>query len=111
MKSTDRRHNRRPVRFGHRTEPMYQALWEHYQPMGHIEVLLLDKIAADTIRLNRLLAAESKYLEKVLEGTARYISAISRQLFEDIRELERVQQQRTAGTFERHASKGRAADR
>lgn len=91
-------------------EPMYQALWEHYQPVGHIEVLLLDKIAADTIRLNRLLAVESKYLQKVLEGLARYISAISRQLFDDIRELERVQQQRTAGTFERHASKGRAAD-
>ncbi len=91
-------------------EPMYQALWEHYQPMGHIEVLLLDKIAADTIRLNRLLAVESKFLQKALEGVARYRRTISRQLFEDIRELERVQQQRKAGTVERHAAKGRAED-
>jgi hypothetical protein len=89
---------------------MYQALWEHYQPMGHVEVLLLDKIAADTIRLNRLLAGESKYLLKVVEDYARYISAVSRQLLEDIRELERVQQQRKAGTVERHATKRRAED-
>jgi hypothetical protein len=58
----------------------------------------------------RLLTVESKDLMLVFGGFAldSYVIAISRQLFEDIRELERVQQQREAGTDERPASKRKA---
>jgi hypothetical protein len=96
--------------------PVYAALWEQFQPETPIEVLLLDKIAADLIRCGRLLTFDSLYSSERYpydpcglpraDSISRNQAAVWRQLVQDIRELERVQQERKARTDERHASKG-----
>jgi hypothetical protein len=98
--------------------PAYVALWEQYQPETPIEVLLFDKIAANLIRFRRLLTFEAKYsvndyplnpswLARA-DSISRNQAAVWRQFVQDIRELERVQQQRKAGTVKGQASKGQA---
>jgi hypothetical protein len=73
------------------------ALTEHFQPVGPIEELLVEKIAIETIRFRRFIAGEQNdgfYWEEVLRRGGRYQSAINRQLFEAMRELERLQKNR-----------------
>jgi hypothetical protein len=98
--------------------PTYVALWEQYQPETPIEVLLFDKIAANLIRFGRLLTFEARhsgdgypldpYQLARADSIYRNQAAVWRQFLQDIRELERVQQQRKAGTVKRQASKGQA---
>ena len=98
--------------------PAYVALREQYQPETPIEALLFDKIAANLIRFRRLLTFEAKYsvndyplnpswLARA-DSISRNQAAVWRQFVQDIRELERVQQQRKAGTVKHQASKGQA---
>jgi hypothetical protein len=93
--------------------PIHDALWEQYQPVDHIEVLLLEKISADLKRYNVLSFVETtSLLEKSrvdldwlqrAERIFRIQAALWQQLVQGIRELERVQQQRKAGAAGREA--------
>lgn len=98
--------------------PAYMALWEQYQPETSVEVLLFDKIGADLIRFRPLLTFDFLYsgdsypisdnLLVNIDSISRNQAAVWRQLVQDIRELERIQQQRKAGTVKRQASKAQA---
>lgn len=78
-------------------------LFMHFEPEGPIEEMLADKIVVETIRFSRLLATEQHptslknggYWDVLRLGT-RYQSAINRQLFEAMKELERLQEKRKA---------------
>jgi len=82
---------------------LYLGIFEHYQPVGYMESLLTEKIAAESIRFSRLLAFESVYIHQRhafhgqgVDRVLRYQAAINRQLFQAIHELERMQVQRKA---------------
>jgi len=76
------------------------GIWNYYQPMGYIEGLLTEKIATESIRFSRLLSYESTFRGVGVFGVQgvdrllRYQSAINRQLFQAMKELERLQDKR-----------------
>ena len=84
---------------------MVDGIWEYYAPVGCMEELLVEKIATESIRFSRFMAYESDYVGKMqlfqLDGVDRILrfqSAINRQLFQSMRELERLQEIRKANT-------------
>jgi hypothetical protein len=77
------------------------GIWEYYQPRGYMEGLLTEKIATECIRFSRLLAYESTFQGGVrgfdwqhADPILRFQSAINRQLFQAMKELERLQDKR-----------------
>jgi hypothetical protein len=81
-----------------------------------MEELLTEKIATESIRFSRLLAFESVYVHQRqafhgqgVDRVLRYQGAINRQLFQAIRELERMQTQRK-GNRSNEKQEGRAAE-
>ena len=84
-------------------QDLRRNLYVHFAPEGPIEEMLVDKMVVETIRYSRLLSAEqhpqvvetSAYWEALRLGT-RYQSAINKQLFEALKELERLQTKRKA---------------
>ena len=79
------------------------GIWEYYQPQGYIEGLLTEKIATESIRYSRFLTYEARYIGQQqalhwegVDRILRFQSAINRQLFQAMHELERVQQKRKA---------------
>jgi len=84
-------------------QDLRRNLYVHFAPEGPIEEMLVDKIVVETIRYSRLLSHEQQpdilkthaYWE-VLRLCTRYQSAINRQLFEAMQELERLQAKRIA---------------
>ena len=84
-------------------EELRSRLMEHCQPVGPVEALLVEKIAVELLRYNRLLAREqdprvlaSAFYPQVVDKTTRYQSTINRQLFQAMGELERQQGNRKA---------------
>jgi hypothetical protein len=82
---------------------LVDGIWEYYQPVGYMEGLLTEKIATESIRFSRLLDYESKYLGerqafhfRGVDRVLRFQSAINRQLFQTMHELERLQANRKA---------------
>jgi hypothetical protein len=82
---------------------MVAGIWEYYEPVGCMEEVLVEKIATESVRFSRFMAYESDYVGKMqlfqLDGVDRILrfqSAINRQLFQSMRELERLQQIRKA---------------
>ena len=82
---------------------MVAGIWEHYKPVGCMEEILTEKIATESIRLSRFMAHESDYVGKMqlfqldcVDRILRFQSAIDRQLFQTMRELERLQEIRKA---------------
>ena len=74
---------------------------EYYQPVGYMEGLLAEKIAAESIRFSRLLTYESRPVAEQrafhwdgIDRILRFQSAINRQLFQAMHELERLQDKR-----------------
>jgi hypothetical protein len=94
---------------GEQFEAVRADLYDHYQPVGPIEELVLEKIITEYMRYRRLVEREQLcahnrgyYLETV-DRLTRYQTAINRQLFEAIRELERLQAQRKAKEKDRES--------
>ena len=82
---------------------MRADLHDHYQPVGAIEELMLEKLTTEYLRFRRLVereqvlcAANRPYYLDIVNKLARYQTAINRQLFEAMRELERLRAQRKA---------------
>jgi len=79
------------------------GIWEYYKPVGYLEGLLTEKIATESIRFSRLLTFERELTNGInmfnwngLDRLLRYQGTINRQLFQAIRELERMQERRKA---------------
>lgn len=84
-------------------EAVRTDLYDFYQPADPIEELLVEKITVEYLRYRRLVEREEvlcnanrPYFLEIVNKLARYQSAINRQLFEAMRELERLQAQRKA---------------
>jgi hypothetical protein len=78
-------------------------LHNHHQPVGPVEELLLEKMTIEYMRYRRLVEREQLlcvrrpgYYLDIVDKLARYQTAINRQLFEAMKELERVQATRKA---------------
>ena len=112
-KQNSRKHGffaRQPLPRGEEGDKLWQAysdlvagIWEHYQPVGYMEGLLTEKIIAESIRFSRLLTYEAKDVAEDrafhwqgIDRILRFQSAINRQLFQAIHELERLQDKRKA---------------
>lgn len=101
---------RQPLPPGEEGDKLWQAygdlvagIWEHYQPVGYLEGLLTEKIIAESIRFSRLLAYEGKdvgqhraFHWEGVDRILRFQSAVNRQLFQAMHELERLQDKRKA---------------
>jgi hypothetical protein len=86
-------------------EDMQARMFEHYQPVGAVEELLVEKIVIESLRYGRLLTKEQNpklrevgYYPYVLtvDKSVRYETALNRRLFQAIGELERQQAARKA---------------
>ena len=84
-------------------ETVRTDLIDHCQPIGAIEELLVEKITIEYMRYRRLLEREQLlcdhnrgYYLEIVDKLTRYQTAINRQLFEAIKELERLQAKRKA---------------
>jgi len=78
-----------------------KELFAYYEPVGPVEEMLIEKTAVETVRYARYLSREqspaivqSGHYWDVIKVAVRYQSAINRQLFEAIKELERLQAKR-----------------
>jgi hypothetical protein len=98
---------------GEQFEAVRADLYDHYQPVGPIEELVLEKIITEYMRYRRLVEREQLlcahnrgYYLEIVDKLTRYQTAINRQLFEAIRELERLQGQRKAKEEEDRESDG-----
>jgi hypothetical protein len=84
----------------HDYREFYDGIWEHYRPVDYLEGLLTEKIATECIRFSRLLGYESTlsgvrvFMEPGVDRLLRYQSAINRQLFQAMKELDRLQDKR-----------------
>ena len=101
---------RQPLPAGEEGNKLWEAygdlvagIFEYYQPEGYIELLLTEKIVAESIRYSRLLSFEAHYVGEQrafhwngVDRVLRFQSAINRQLFQAMHELERVQEKRKA---------------
>ena len=84
---------------------IYAGYQSHYLPVGFLENLLVEKIAAESLRIARLFGHEQGVLSSVtpfeyksIDKILRYESTVSRQLEKAIDQLERLQEQREAET-------------
>ena len=80
---------------------LHASMADHFQPVGPIEELLVEKIAIEFLRFGRHLVREqdpkvlaSGFYAQVVDKMVRYQSAINRQLFQAIAELDRQQEKR-----------------
>ncbi|MGB8493213.1 MAG: hypothetical protein WCE53_02315 [Candidatus Acidiferrum sp.] len=84
-------------------EAVHADLFDHYQPHGPVEALLVAKISMEYMRYRRLVECEQNFYDlyrgfhpETLNKVTRYQTAINRQLFEAMKELERLQAKRKA---------------
>ncbi|MFI5096510.1 MAG: hypothetical protein ACHQT6_00915 [Candidatus Acidiferrales bacterium] len=84
-------------------EAVRTDLINHCLPIGPIEELLVEKITIEYMRYRRLLEREQLlcdhnggYYLEIVDKLTRYQTAINRQLFEAMKELERLQAKRKA---------------
>jgi hypothetical protein len=84
-------------------DELIEGLRQHYQPIGYLEGMLLEKIAAAYIRSARLLRHEQRIFElrypfeaRSAASLPRYQTAVERQLAKDIERLESLQARRKA---------------
>jgi hypothetical protein len=96
------------------SEAIRASLFEHYQPVGPIEELLLEKITIEHMRYRRLVEREKLLCDhnrghflEIVDKLTRYDVAINRQLYEAIRELERLRTNRKAQELEKAKEEGR----
>lgn len=88
-------------------------LQNHHRPVGPVEELLLEKMTIEYMRYRRLVEREQLlcvhrpgYYLDIVDKLARYQTAINRQLFEAMKELERVQAVRKAQEREKAKEEG-----
>ena len=94
-------------------EAIRTDLFSHCQPVGPVEELLLEKVTIEYMRYRRLVEREQVlcvhnrgfYLE-IVDKLTRYQTAINRQLYEAMKELERVQAMRKAQDREKTQAEG-----
>ncbi|HUL32629.1 MAG TPA: hypothetical protein VL128_01990 [Candidatus Eisenbacteria bacterium] len=86
-------------------QDLVAGIWGYYKPVGYLEGLLTEKIATESIRFSRLLTFERELTRGInlfnwngLDRLLRYQGTINRQLFQAMRELERMQERRKAET-------------
>jgi hypothetical protein len=84
-------------------EALAAGIQEHYQPVGMVEEILVQKIVVETARYGRILGLEQKELARnyaffgaAVDRMGRYTTSTSRGLFRTIEELERIQAARKA---------------
>jgi len=94
-------------------ETVRTELYDFYQPADAIEELLVEKLAVEYLRYPRLVEREQvlcahnrPYFLDIVNKLARYQTAINHQLFEAMRELERLQTQRKGKQAEKRESEG-----
>jgi hypothetical protein len=82
---------------------IFAIVWNHYAPVGDMEKICVETIAADYLRLERLFAEEAKVMGwdlpfggRSMNGIVRYEANVRRQLAKDIERLETLQQEREA---------------
>ena len=81
------------------------GFYAHYQPLGYVESLWVEKIATQVLRSARLLAHEQKILactapfeSRSASNLVRYQTSVNRELTWAIEELERLQEIRKTGS-------------
>jgi len=84
-------------------EALAAGIREHYQPLGVLEEMLVQKIVVEAARYGRVLGYELEQIVRphafhlsALDRLGRYTTATSRALFHAIKELERLQAAREA---------------
>jgi hypothetical protein len=84
-------------------EALAAGIQEHYQPVGMVEEILVQKIVVETARYGRILGLEQQELARrhaffgaAVDRVGRYTTSTSRGLFRTIEELERIQAVRKA---------------
>jgi hypothetical protein len=84
-------------------QELLEGLLEHYRPVGYLESLLAERIAAGYLRSARLLGQEQKILSfrhpfeaRSSSTLPRYQATVERQLAKDIERLEALQAKRKA---------------
>jgi hypothetical protein len=84
-------------------DDMLDGLLEHYQPVGYIENVLVEKIAADYLRSARIVRHEQAifglrhpFEARSASSLPRYQTAVEHQLEKDIERLESLQARRKA---------------
>ncbi|HEY6268244.1 MAG TPA: hypothetical protein VIX11_08105 [Candidatus Acidoferrum sp.] len=94
-------------------EAVRTDLYGFYQPADPIEELMVEKVTMEYLRYRRLVEREQvlcahnrPYFFDIVNKLARYQTAINRQLFEAMRELERLQAQRKAKEAKEGESNG-----
>ena len=99
---------------GAEMETLICELWDHYQPVGKLEEMLVEKVAIEYARYARILGAEQQVLERehaffyvTVDRFARYATSTNRALSRAIEDLERVQAARKA---RESAAAGTSAD-
>jgi hypothetical protein len=85
----------------------------HYQPIGPMEELMLEKVTIEYMRYRRLVERELAlcvrnrgYYPEIVDKLTRYQTAINRQLYEAMKELERLQALRKAQEREKAKKEG-----
>jgi len=94
-------------------EAVRADLASHCQPIGPFEELLLEKTIVEYLRYRRLLEREQflcvhkpGYYMDIVDKLSRYQTAVNRQFFEAMKELERVQATRKAQEREKAKEEG-----
>jgi hypothetical protein len=79
------------------------GFWEHYQPVGMIEEMLVEKLCIETVRYSRVLRLEIDELARKhaffgpgVDRVGRYGANVNRALYRVMEELERLQAARKA---------------
>jgi hypothetical protein len=87
------------------TQTLEAGIGKHYQPVGMIEELLVQKITVEVVRRASILAIEQTevarkhaFFNVAVDRLVRYSSSIDRALFRTIEKLEQIQAQRKAQT-------------
>lgn len=82
---------------------IFDVYWSHYLPVGDLEKIYLEKIAAESLRLARLFGHEQKVFawgapleQRSVSNIVRYEGSVSRHLDKAIDRLERLQEARKA---------------
>ena len=98
---------------GQEFEAVCANLHDYYQPQGALEGLLLAKVTIEYLRYRRLVEREHGfcahnpgYFLEIVNKLARYQTAINNQLFQAIRELERLQAERKTKEAKERESDG-----
>jgi hypothetical protein len=90
---------------GAKYQSVARGLIEHYQPIGYMENLLVERIAVGFLRSSRIVGHEQKvfvwavpFETRSANSLPRYQNTIERQLAKDTEHLDRLQAQRKADT-------------